>query len=247
MTIQFIKKIFPERIKFLIRPIYHFFDIKISEEIIRDLEEYFNLPRKKVKYFLKNGHKLSADLWKCFNPKTEKEISDFYKLNPFYVFDLLYWQGTSMQKEFRQNILKLAKGNVLDYGAGAGDMSVALFKSGFSIDYADLPSKTSDFAKWWFNKHNCKIKIIDLEKEQISQKYDTVLCLDVIEHIVKPDELLKKFSNYLNKDGVLIITNLKADVSKDAPMHFKINFDAEKYLKSLGMEKSKKPFLWIKK
>jgi 2-polyprenyl-3-methyl-5-hydroxy-6-metoxy-1,4-benzoquinol methylase len=246
MIIQLLKKIFPERVKFLIRPIYLFFDIKVSREVIDDLGEYFNLPKKDIKRFLKNGHKLSADLWKCFNPKAEKEINNFYKLNPFYVFDLLYWQGTSTQKEFRKNILNLAKGNVLDYGGGAGDMSLMLSKSGFLVDYADLPSKTSDFAKWWFGKHNCKIRVIDLENEEIFQKYDTILCLDVIEHIIKPDELLNKFANYLNKDGVLIITNLKAETSKDAPMHFKINFDAEEYLKSLGFEK-RKPFLWIKR
>lgn len=246
MIVQIIKKLLPEKAKSLVRPIYHFFDIKISGQTIKDLKEYFNLSEKDIRRLLRNGHNLSADLWKCFNPKTEEEIRNFYKLNPFYVFDLLHWQGTSMQKKFRHNILGLAKGKVLDYGGGAGDVSIILFKNGFSVDYADLPSKTSDFARWWFKKQGCNIKMIDLEKEDISQKYDTILCLDVIEHVIKPDELLKKFANSLNKNGILIITNLKAEASKDAPMHFEIKFDAEKYLESLGFEK-KELFLWIKK
>ena len=35
--------------------------------------------------------------------------------------------------------------------------------------------------------------------------------------------------------------------SQNIPMHFEIKFNPEKYLKSLGLNKSKEEFLWIKK
>lgn len=243
-----IRRKIPEPIKKPLRWFYHKWSVKLDDEVINNLMEYFNFDKKRAMYFLKNGGRLNADFWCCLNPKTDEEIKRFYQETPFYVFNLMFWHATSHQRALRSKIIKLAKGKILDFGGGAGDLAVELFRRGFSnVDYADLPGRTFEFAKWLFKKRKCKISMIDLGKEKISKKYDTIFCMDVIEHVTNPRALLKDFVKCLNDGGYLVINGLHPIIDKRAPMHFSLNFKPEEYLKSLGMIETDKPLLWIKK
>lgn len=237
----------PEPIKKPLRWIYHKWNIKIDEEIIRDLEKYYNLGRKEVIRLLKSAGQLNADFWRCLNPKTEEEIKKFYEDTPFYVFNLVDWHSSRYQRNLRSKIVELAQGRVLDYGGGMGDLCVKIAEKGLDVDYADLQGKTFEFAKWLFSKNNYNINMINLSKNKLSKKYDTVLCIDVVEHVKDPKFLLKDLVEHLEDNGRLIITALHPDISEKTPQHFEIKFGPEKYLNSLGMIKAEEPFLWIKK
>lgn len=237
----------PESIKNPLRRFYHRFSIKLEEKLIKDLMEYFSIDKKKTLYLLENGESLSADLWYCLNPKTKEDIRRFYEENPFYVFNLILWHGAKEQKNMREEFVNLAKGRVLDYGGGVGDMCMMAVDKKLEIDYADLSGKTFNFAKWLFKKRGYNIHMIDLSKNNIIKKYDTIFCIDVIEHVVKPKDLLKNLIDHLNKDGQLIITALDPIVNEVMPMHFKIAFNPEECLKSLGMVKSDESYLWVKR
>lgn len=95
------------------------------------------------------------------------------------------------------------------------------------------------------------IKIIAANRENISLPncYDTIIYLEVIEHVSNPREIFKIFSNHLNKQGKLIITQLDCEGSDESNlMHFQINFNAHKLLNSQGLYKSEfYPWLCIKK
>jgi len=241
-----IKKI-PEPVKKYIRPIYHKWSIGLEERVIKDLMEYFYLDKKKVMHLLESGGNLSSDFWYCLNPKTAEEIKNFYKENPFYVFNLIMWHGTRQQIKLRSRIVELAKGRVLDYGGAVGDMCIMAVNKKLETEYADLPGRTYDFAKWVFGKRGYRIPMIDLSKEKILRNYDTIFCIDVIEHVTNPKDLLSDFAAHLNKGGYLMITALDPITGEEIPMHFGFDFDPEEYLKSLGMEKGEESFLWIKK
>lgn len=241
-----ISKKLPGPIRKLIRWIYYKWTSKIDKETIDNLMEYFNLDKKEVRWLLKSGNRLNNDFWYILNPKTEKEIEEFYKKTPFYVFELVFYHAKKTQRMLRSEIIKLTKGKVLDYGGGIGDLSIDLSKKGFSIDYADIYGNTFEFAKWLFQKKGCNIKMIDLNKEKLLQKYNTIICIDVIEHIVSPKIVLENLVAHLENNGRLIITNLNAPVLKEHPMHIKMKFNSEEYLNSLGLFKAKEPWLWIK-
>lgn len=242
-----IRRKMPEPIKKPIRWIYHKWNIKIDQGIIRDLKEYYELEHKQVMRFLRLGGQLNADFWHCINPKTEQEVKKIYEDSPFYVFNLVFWHSSKYQRKLRLKFIELVEGRVLDYGAGIGDLCVKIAERGFDIDYADVQGKTFEFAKWLFFKNNYNIAMINLSKNKLSKKYNTILCIDVIEHVKDPKFLLKDFVGHLENNGRLIITALHPDISKKVPMHFEIKFDVEKYLNSLGMIKIEEPFLWIKK
>lgn len=245
------KKDFRKFLKGLIRIPYHKLGlgIKFDEAIIKDLAQYFHLNRKEVVFYLKNSKKLNADLWNISNPKTEQEIKRFYAFTPYYIFALSYWHMKKYQRNLRQNILNYAYGDILDYGAGIGDLCLDLAKKprSLSVTYADIDSKTFDFAKWFLGKNNASIKVINLDKEKIQAQYDTIICIDVIEHVLDPKNLIKNLNNNLKNGGKLIITGLETNkTSKQDPMHFGLKFDTKEYLQSLRLINKEFPWLWIK-
>jgi len=242
-----IRRKLPEPVKKPLRWLFHKWNIRLEEETIKDLMDSFSVDKKTAMHLLRSAGNLSADLWYCLNPKTDEEIKSFYKENPFYVFNLIFWHATKEQRELRLEFIGLARGKVLDYGGAVGDMCMKSADKKLETDYADLPGRTYNYAKWLFSKNGYNIPMIDLSKDKISKKYDTIFCIDVIEHVVNPKELLRDLAGYLENNGQLIITNLKPVISKEAPMHLELKFDPEKYLESLGMVKTNKPFLWIKK
>jgi len=130
-------------------------------------------------------------------------------------------------------------------------MSANLYMKGFNVTYVDIDGINMEFAKFLFGKKKLKIKVIDVERdwEEIWAKdYDTILCIDVIEHVTNPKELLENMINSLRGGGRLIINQIDcAGPTPEHPMHFKINFNVEEFLLKRGLRRDKKyKWLWVK-
>jgi len=244
----------PKPIKTFLRKAYDKYNSRVilDKNMVNNLRKYFDLTYEETICMLRVGTKLNNIFWNILNPKTEKEIKKFYEVNPFYSFSLAYWHMSRGQRRFRYEIIKTCKGNVLDYGGGIGDLCIALARRGFNVTYAEVYGKTFEFAKWLFKKRKySNIKILDVGKNQEKiweNMYDTIICIDVIEHIPHPEIILGKMAKHLKNNGGLVITALNStEVTENHPMHLKIDFDAEKLLNSYGLFKSTKhDWLWVK-
>jgi SAM-dependent methyltransferase len=221
--------------------------VELDEEIIGDIQAYFNLDRKEVIWLMRSGGRLNSDFWKIMNPKTDQEKDEFYQLTPFYIFDLSWWHMTRFQRNFRGNVSSHAKGSLLDYGGGIGDFSAKFRKAGFFVDYADVEGRTFEFAKWLFARRGLEVGMINLSREQLAKSYDTIFCIDVIEHVPDAKSVLETLSRHLNPGGKLIITGLKINEESNIhPMHQKVNFDDD-YPASLGLAATEFPWMLVKK
>jgi len=224
-------------------------EIVLDKKIVRMLSEYCKLTAEEVICMFKLAIKLDAYLWNVLNPKTKEEIENFYKITSFNIFTLAYWHMSRYQRRFRKRVLNLCNGDVLDFGGGIGDMCIELKKKGIkNVTYADVGGKNFEFAAYMFRKNNHKIPMINLSKEKVDGRYDTILCIDVIEHLTNPKETLKEMVDRLNKNGILVITGLDCrGKSETHPWHFRGEPDVERYLNSIGMMKSKDiEILWTK-
>ena len=139
----------------------------------------------------------------------------------------------------------------MDFGGGAGFLCFDLAKKGFDVDYADVDGQTLNFARHFFLKNKAAVKIINLSKDKIKSNYDTIICIDVIEHLENQKEVLNLFIKHINSNGVLIITNLdfnKIDQEQydKHPMHIPMGFGAKKYLLNNGFRETKYPWMFIK-
>ncbi len=223
-----------------------------DKELLKDLAEYYHLSEDEAKSMSKLGRRLFCDFWKTLTPTKETDVLSFYKMPfPFDVFSLAHWHMTGEQKIFRKKIVANCSGDVLDYGGGIGDLSLKIADKGLDVTYVDLNCENMNFARYRSNKNGYKIQILDAEKDQgiiWEKKYDTIVCLDVIEHIPNPETVLENFCHHLRIDGKLIITGLDCTgPAEDAPMHLKINFDAEKLLNQFGLFSDEvHSWLWLK-
>jgi len=87
----------------------------------------------------------------------------------------------------------LANSRVIDLGAGPGDVAEALVAKGCDVTVVDMETPQSDTA-------NIDVIIQDLNDplEFDTSTYDTIMMLDVIEHLADPEDFLDRLRSQFN-------------------------------------------------
>ena len=104
--------------------------------------------------------------------------------------------------------------NVLDLGCGGGLTSESLARLGADVTGIDFIKKNIEVAKKHAFISKLKINYLnkDLEKIKLTQKYDLILLLEVIEHLEDWPSLIKKISQSLKPKGKLIISTINKTI-----------------------------------
>ncbi|MBI4386197.1 MAG: methyltransferase domain-containing protein [Elusimicrobia bacterium] len=223
--------------------------ICVDRRMVRAIADYFGYTYPQALSLLELGERLNAELWNMLKPGTPKDILKFYAATPFYIFDLGYWHMKRMQKILRRQIVKVSTGTVLDYGGGIGDLTLAFARAGREVVYADMAGRTFDFARWHLRRSgHANISMLDAAEEWDriwERKYGTIVCVDVIEHVLDPEKVIRKMADSLARDGKLVVTGLDScGPDEKHPMHLKIGFHPEAVLNSLGFRRSP-DWLWL--
>jgi 2-polyprenyl-3-methyl-5-hydroxy-6-metoxy-1,4-benzoquinol methylase len=124
---------------------------------------------------------------------------------------------TMYQKEIDLKRLQFIAGNiaqaikpgstVLDIGCGNGHMSMALGQLGFQVYGIDVSEKTIAKARQLNTMSHVSFDVMPAEALVADgQKYDAVVCSEVLEHLNQPDKLLEVIYQLLNDEGRLIVT-----------------------------------------
>ena len=102
----------------------------------------------------------------------------------------------SIYSKVNRLVKKMPVGRVLEIGCGSGRYLEHLKKQGWEITGIDIQNKDKDF-----------IKVIDVEKGfDLEEKFDLILAVEVIEHLVDTDFFLQNLSKHLKENGILIIS-----------------------------------------
>ena len=101
---------------------------------------------------------------------------------------------------------------VLDVGCGGGLLAEALDAKGAKVTAIDVTDANIEVAKLHAKKMQVDInyKLItaeDLAKKE-SKSYDVVSCLEVIEHVPDPGQLIKACADLLRPDGQMFLSTL---------------------------------------
>lgn len=131
---------------------------------------------------------------------------------------------------------------LLDYGTATGCMALfAALLDGFQVHAADLDTAYFAFARYRFERYGVGTPI-NLDKEAVPKSaFDTVLLLDVLEHVVPWRRVLREAAAAVADQGRLIII-VPYGLYDDGSLHIsdrtgldQTAFEAE--IAALGMEK----------
>lgn len=91
---------------------------------------------------------------------------------------------------------------VLDVGCNTGMLGKVLSKKN-TLDGIDINSKALSKAKPYY-RHLYQIDLSNADNLNIKGKYDYIVLSDILEHLPRPDLLLKKLKKLLNTNGTII-------------------------------------------
>lgn len=130
-------------------------------------------------------------------------------------------------EEIRQLIKEKKLSTALEYGCATGILSFFLKDDFQQITLAD----NSDGMLKVLNKKVTKSKIrhfrplhLDLEKEELHEKFDVIYSLMTMHHIKDIDTVIQKFSQMLNNKGIIILADLEKE---DGTFHAKKEIGVE--------------------
>jgi len=144
------------------------------------------------------------------NPVSEKEIhklySNNYGDNQFYknnFFEDIRFFLINRQLDFVISKIKMegVKLNALDIGCGQGVYSKALIRKEFNVTAVDFKIRTVKELK------NLGINAIeeDIKKLKFNEKFDLIILSHVIEHLYRPEYLIKKMKKLLSPKGIIYL------------------------------------------
>lgn len=92
--------------------------------------------------------------------------------------------------------------DLIDIGCGRGMVMIPLIEQGYRVSGCDLATETVGP----LHADGYDAFVFDIEKDDLPDKYDGIICLEVLQQIFDPVAALGKFSKSLNENGFLIIS-----------------------------------------
>lgn len=111
-----------------------------------------------------------------------------------------------------ETISPFCTGNILEIGSGLGNISQYFIKDNRSIFLSDIQPNYRNFIKKTFNLDNEKVLDIDIADVDFNNNYphllgrfDSIFCLNVLEHIKDDHLAIKNMINLLKDNGRLTV------------------------------------------
>ncbi|MBY0517611.1 MAG: bifunctional 2-polyprenyl-6-hydroxyphenol methylase/3-demethylubiquinol 3-O-methyltransferase UbiG [Bacteriovoracaceae bacterium] len=104
-----------------------------------------------------------------------------------------------------ENYFKNQSPAILDVGCGGGFLSNALAKRGLKVTGVDLSPESINVARRHDETQTVQYLTADAYHLPFpDQSFDVVTAMDFLEHVEKPDEIIKEFSRVLKPGGIFI-------------------------------------------
>lgn len=104
---------------------------------------------------------------------------------------------------------------ILDIGCGGGLVSEGLAKLGAKVTGIDLGEKAIESAKKHALENNLNINyrlisVQDLASEmaQTNEKFDHIVCMEMLEHVPQPEEIIAQAQTMLQRNGLMFLSTI---------------------------------------
>ncbi len=201
--------------------------------------EYFSIRECDLDGFLSNAKMTLANL----HPKDAlDDVSEFYSdiVGDRHVADLAAWHITS--KDYIADTLKLqqrfSRDLVLDFGGGIGTHALANAMSSKveHVFFVDINETNRNFVEFRAKQLGVKKKLTfckTIQDAQIS-KFDTIVCLDVLEHLADPSSQIEIFNEMMDTNSICLFNwYFYKGENNEYPFHIDDAKVVEKFFKTL--------------
>mgnify|MGYP001314261973 CR=1 FL=1 len=116
--------------------------------------------------------------------------------------------------EYILSRFELKNKKILDVGCGGGIFSEELSKFGAKVTGIDSSTKSVNIAKQHAKENNLDIEYINgsiLDIENL-EKYDCIVCFEMIEHINEPNKLIEKIESLSTKGTHLFMSTINRNI-----------------------------------
>jgi SAM-dependent methyltransferase len=101
-------------------------------------------------------------------------------------------------------------GSVLDMGCGTGHLALACLGRGNRVLAVDISPEMTGAARKLASEHGFTLETLEMDVERgiapiAGRSFDTIVCLDVLEHLDNDKTALKDLVSLLRPEGVLIV------------------------------------------
>ena len=161
----------------------------------------------------------------------KRKLGSVFNANPamrklFYrLLDILLLRSWHIRKEIKIWEKQVSgPQNILDAGSGFGQYEYYLAKRNkdWKIKAVDVKEEQVDDCNNFFSKiglSQVHFEVADLTKFVEPEKFDLVLCVDVMEHIEEDELVLSNYCKSLKKDGMLLISTPSDQGGSDVHHH----------------------------
>ena len=208
-------------------------------ELKSHLIEFLAINEKNFNNFLNNA---KIELANIHPGDSSFDNSAFYEeiVGDKHLADLSAWHLTS--KEYIGNTLKLqqnfSKNLVLDFGGGIGTHALAnaMSENVEHVFFVDINQTNREFVKFRSKKLGLEQKISfykSIEDTNV-ESFDSIVCLDVLEHLEDPSMQLDEFHEIMVEDSVSIFNwyFYKGD-NNEYPFHIDDEILVSKFFENL--------------
>jgi len=173
------------------------------------LMEFFSIGEPDLNGFLANA---KMNLANSHPGDALNDVSDFYTeiVGDRHVADLAAWHITS--KDYIADTLKLqhrfSRDLVLDFGGGIGTHALANAMSSKvkHVFFVDINETNRNFVEYRAKKLGVEKKLTFCEtiKDTKITKFDTIICLDVLEHLADPASQIEIFNEFMDSNSIAL-------------------------------------------
>lgn len=158
-----------------------------------------------------------------------QELEQFYGTTDSFLYETLVWNRTNQKNDLRLWIGKYLAGvtspplRILAFGDGLGIDSYYLAQLGHHVTYFDVSQPCAQFAAAILSSGNLAVRVISDPSVLEPNYFQAIVCLDTLEHVPSPAELVGWLAGLLQSGGRFIVHAPFYFIHPCAPTHLRSN------------------------